>query len=60
MFNILKESAKISAYILCILIGLALCFVALFYAMAGYVWTPLAVMAISTLVLSCLNDIYPA
>lgn len=58
--NIFKETAKFIASILLALFGFLFCFAALFYGMSGYLWTPLALIALAGITLHCITDMYPA
>lgn len=53
-----KETAK---FILCCTLaffGFLFCFAALFYAMSGYLWTPLALITLAGITLHCITDMY--
>lgn len=57
MKEIITEIARISCALALALIGFFLCFVALFYGMAGYIWTPFALMALAFVTLSTISDV---
>ncbi len=57
MKEIITEIARICCVLVLMLIGFFLCFVALFYGMSGFVWTPFALMALAFVTLSSINDV---